>query len=91
MVILLHNHILIARNDQSEGGRVVTLISNDIANVEKSAETFHETWAQFVEVIIGTVLLAREVGWLWPVPLVMVFCQSPLKNSQAMFYSSFLT
>ncbi|KUI57164.1 Multidrug resistance-associated protein 1 [Cytospora mali] len=80
MVSLLHHRVLIARNGESEDGKVVTLISNDMSNVEKSAEMFHETWAQFVEVIVGTMLLAREVGRLWPVPFVLIFCCSQMSR-----------
>ena len=88
MISLLHNRALVARNGENEDGRVVTLITNDISNVEKSAEMFHETWAQFVEVIVGTVLLASEFGWLWPVPLAIIFRQSPCNlDSRVRFLS----
>jgi hypothetical protein len=60
-----------------EDGRAVTLlISTDAENVCQSARFFHETWAQVIEVILGTVMLSREVGWLCPVPLVIIFCTS---------------
>lgn len=71
---LLCNHILEARGEDEEDGKVVTLISNDISNVENSGEMVHETWGQASEVVLGTFLLARQVGWLWPVPLVFIFC-----------------
>ncbi|KAI0003451.1 hypothetical protein F4779DRAFT_98443 [Xylariaceae sp. FL0662B] len=58
---------------------------------------FHETWGQMFEVIVGTILLSWEVGWLWPAPLLMILCRSkgitltfslgiPLK-----YYTSMLT
>lgn len=71
---LLCSHILEARGDDEEDGKVVTLISNDISNVENSGEMVHETWGQASEVVLGTLLLARQVGWLWPVPLIFIFC-----------------
>lgn len=77
LIGLLYSHALEARgSDDEENGRVVTLLSNDIGNVEKCGEMFHETWAQALEVAVGTLLLAREVGWLWPVPIVFIFCES---------------
>lgn len=75
LIGLLHDRALNARGSDEEDGRVVTLLSNDISNVEVSAEMFHGTWGQFSEVVVGTLLLAREVGWLWPVPIVFIFCE----------------
>ena len=57
-------------------GRVLTLVSNDVDALETILESAHEIWAQTLEVVVGFFLLSREVGWLWPVPLVMIFCES---------------
>ncbi|KAK2596916.1 hypothetical protein N8I77_012799 [Diaporthe amygdali] len=73
MTSLLHSRALEVRNSEFEDGKVATLVSNDISNLENSARMFHETWAQFAEVVIGTFLLSRQVGWLWPLPLVIIF------------------
>lgn len=75
VVGLLNNKQL---NHQSAGyddARAVTLMSTDADNVVQSASMFHETWAQIIEVIIGTVMLARRVGWVCAVPFVMIFCE----------------
>lgn len=58
-----------------DDGRAVALMSTDTENVCQSARFVHETWAQVIEVILGTAMLAREVGWLSPVPLVIIFCE----------------
>ena len=63
-------------NEGSDAGRVVTIIGTDIEGLGEMGALLHGTWAQAVELIIGMVLLAREVGWLFPVPLVTVFCES---------------
>ncbi|KAJ9151860.1 Canalicular multispecific organic anion transporter 2 [Pleurostoma richardsiae] len=73
LVSLLHGSSLSSRDGESNEGKVITLISNDVTSMEKSAEMFHETWAQLLEVIVGITLLAREVGWLWPLPLLIIF------------------
>lgn len=36
----------------------------------------HESWALSVEVVIGSVFLANQVGWLWPVPHVIIIGES---------------
>lgn len=81
MVSLIHSRALEVRSEV-EDGKVATLVSNDISNMEDSARMFHETWAQFVEVVVGTFLLSRQVGWLWPLPLVLIICRKPLTLSQ---------
>lgn len=81
MVSLIHSRALEVRSEV-EDGKVATLVSNDISNMEDSARMFHETWAQFVEVVVGTFLLSRQVGWLWPLPLVLIICKKPLTLSQ---------
>lgn len=73
LIGLLHEHALEARGAGDDDGRVVTLMSNDVGNLENSGEMVHETWARFSEVVIGTYLLSRQVGWLWPVPIVFIF------------------
>lgn len=60
--------------DIYDDGRAVTLMSTDADNIGNTAEMFHETWARFLEVIVGMTMLAREVGWVWPLPLVIILC-----------------
>jgi len=47
----------------------------DADSLDGIAEMFHETWAQIIEVVIGVILLASEVGWIWPLPLFLIFCK----------------
>lgn len=59
-----------------EDGRAVTLMSTDAEALGQSASMFHELWAHIIEVLVGMAMLAREVGWVAPVPLVIIFCES---------------
>lgn len=53
----------------------VALVTTDVATLEDAVETFYMTWACVIEVIIGTTMLARQVGWVWPLPhLITIFC-----------------
>ncbi|ROV96362.1 hypothetical protein VPNG_09065 [Cytospora leucostoma] len=83
VISLLHDRVLTARDGEGSDGKVVTFMSNDVSSIEDSADLFHETWAYFVEVIVGTVLLAGEVGGLWPVPLVFIFLCSRMSRHVA--------
>jgi hypothetical protein len=49
-------------------------MSNDVSNLETVGEMVHEFWAQILEVIVGMAMLASQIGWLFPVPLVIIFC-----------------
>lgn len=75
LTAMLFDRILKARGSDEEDGKVLTLMSNDISNVESSASMIHEIWGQASEVVVGIFLLASKVGWLWPVPLVFIFCE----------------
>ncbi|ETS83153.1 hypothetical protein PFICI_05029 [Pestalotiopsis fici W106-1] len=76
LISLIHHKTLHTSSDFLNEGKVVTLMSNDVDNVSDSGEMFHQTWAQVLEVAIGIALLASEVGWVWPLPLVFIFSGS---------------
>ncbi|KAH6645218.1 P-loop containing nucleoside triphosphate hydrolase protein [Truncatella angustata] len=73
VVGLINNKSLNQQSSNYNDGKAVTLMSTDAENVGGGAQMFHETWAQTIEVVVGTVMLAREVGWVCPVPLVIIF------------------
>ncbi|KAI0135168.1 P-loop containing nucleoside triphosphate hydrolase protein [Daldinia grandis] len=54
-------------------GKVLTLTSTDVDNLDTIGEMVHETWGQVFEVAIGIAMLSWEVGWLSPVPLFIIF------------------
>ncbi|KAI5920739.1 putative ABC transporter [Camillea tinctor] len=75
LVGLIHHKTMISPVTSHDGndGKAVTLMSTDVDSLDGIGEMVHETWAQALEVTIGLVLLAREVGWLWPLPIVLIF------------------
>ncbi|EGP90788.1 putative ABC transporter [Zymoseptoria tritici IPO323] len=73
LVGLIHEKVLHSASTSFDGGDVTTLISNDVESLTSVGEMFHETWAQVVEVLIGFGLLARQVGWIWPLSLVLIY------------------
>ncbi|KAK6082594.1 ABC transporter [Seiridium cupressi] len=76
LVSLIHHKTLNTSSDILSEGKVVTLMSNDVDSLSDVAGMFHETWAQVLEVAVGLALLASEVGWLWPLPIVFIFFSS---------------
>ncbi|KXJ96142.1 ABC transporter type 1, transmembrane domain-containing protein [Microdochium bolleyi] len=73
LAALIEDKMMHSWAESSLEGVVLSLISNDIDALDSISELVHETWAQALEVFLGFFLLWREVGWLWPVPLVMIF------------------
>jgi ATP-binding cassette subfamily C (CFTR/MRP) protein 1 len=59
-----------------DDGEATTLMSTDADSLINIGSIVHEIWAQVIEVLIGISLLASEVGWIWPLPLVLIYCQS---------------
>jgi ATP-binding cassette, subfamily C (CFTR/MRP), member 1 len=61
------------QNVSYEDGNAVTLMSSDVDDLQSVGEMFHETWAQLLEVVVGTSFLATQIGWLFPVPLIIIY------------------
>ncbi|GAB1312725.1 hypothetical protein MFIFM68171_02935 [Madurella fahalii] len=57
---LINNRSLSRQSNDYDDGRAVTLVTTDAENA--------------VEVVLGMSMLAREVGWVFPVPLIIFFC-----------------
>ena len=81
LIGLIHHAALSTVSDTYEDEKSVTLMSNDVSGLENVAEMLHETWGQFLEVVVGICMLAMNVGWLWPLPLVFITCK--LKSTSA--------
>ncbi|KAK2035131.1 P-loop containing nucleoside triphosphate hydrolase protein [Colletotrichum zoysiae] len=73
VVGLINNKSFSQQSTGHDDGRAVTLMSTDAESVSQAASMFHETWAQVIEVLLGTTMLAREVGWVCLVPYVIIF------------------
>lgn len=48
-------------------------MSTDADSLDGIGEMIHETWAQAIEVLVGIGLLANQVGWIWPLPLSLIY------------------
>ncbi|CAG8906436.1 unnamed protein product [Penicillium egyptiacum] len=80
LIGLIHHQSLNLAHDRSQGSTALTLITSDIDSIESVGETFHETWARLVEVVIGTALLASRIQWFAFLPLVIIFGRWRIKE-----------
>lgn len=73
LIGLIYHRSLGVESGKHDDGNAVTLLNSDVESIQSVGQMFHETWAQFLEVLIGTALLAKQIGWLSPVPLFIIF------------------
>ncbi|RBA21188.1 hypothetical protein FPRO05_07502 [Fusarium proliferatum] len=73
LIGLINNAALRQSSSSYNDGIALTLISTDTESVMRFSSMFHETWAHVLEVIIGMAMLARQIRWAAPVPLVIIF------------------
>ncbi|KAK8134988.1 hypothetical protein PG984_007000 [Apiospora sp. TS-2023a] len=73
LVGLIHAKTMESPSMASDSGEATTLMSTDADSLDGIGEMAHETWAQVVEVLIGIGLLAGQVGWIWPLPLFLIY------------------
>ena len=73
LISLLHARSLRVASSPIHAGNALTLMSADVDSLDTSAEMLHETWGQVVEVLVGTTLLGRQLGWFALLPLLIIF------------------
>ncbi|KAI1772542.1 putative ABC transporter [Hypoxylon cercidicola] len=78
LVALIHDKALELPSIAYDNGEANALMSNDVDHLRTMIDIVHETWAYLLEVVVGIFLLAKQVGWIWPLPLVLVFVFSRL-------------
>ena len=76
LVELIYEKTLNAPSTTHKDYSAVTLMSTDVDALEDVSEMFHESWAQVLEVIVGMILLAQQIGWFCIVPLPMIYGKS---------------
>jgi hypothetical protein len=73
LVELIYEKTLSAPTTTHKDYSAVTLMSTDVDALEGVSEMFHEAWAQVLEVIVGMILLAQQIGWFCIIPLPMIY------------------
>ncbi|KAJ3575139.1 hypothetical protein NPX13_g4135 [Xylaria arbuscula] len=80
LISLIYNKTLELPGETYDTGEATTLMSTDTEGLEGIAEMVHEIWAQVLEVLIGIVLLAGQIGWIWPLPLFLIYLCSHMSR-----------
>ncbi|KAK2591919.1 hypothetical protein QQS21_010393 [Conoideocrella luteorostrata] len=71
-VSLIYNHMLTLSLSDCDDSSVITLMSTDVDEIVNCLSGLNEVWAHLIEVVLGVVLLSRQLGWVCIIPLVVV-------------------
>ncbi|PHH63516.1 hypothetical protein CDD81_5797 [Ophiocordyceps australis] len=71
-VTLIYNHMLTLSIGDYDDSAVVTLMSTDVDRIVSCLVNLNEIWARVIEVVLGVVLLAWQLGWVCLVPVLVV-------------------
>ncbi|PTB62314.1 hypothetical protein BBK36DRAFT_1172514 [Trichoderma citrinoviride] len=75
LTTLIYNKALHIGSHAAETGKVITIMSTDVDGAVEAGRMVHEAWAKLFELVLGVVLLVRQVKWLAPLPfIIIVFC-----------------
>ncbi|KAL7797360.1 ABC transporter type 1, transmembrane domain-containing protein [Trichoderma ceciliae] len=73
LTTLIYHKTLTIGSHVSDTGKVITIMSTDVDGAAEAGKMLHEAWAKVFELILGVILLVREVKWLAPLPFVIIF------------------
>ena len=75
-VSLIYSRALKIQDGLYDESASITLMSTDTERVSLAIYHLNEVWARSIEVGIAIFLLARQLGWVAVIPLVLVICKS---------------
>jgi hypothetical protein len=75
LTTLIYNKALNIGSHAAETGKVITIISTDVDGAVEAGRMVHEAWAKLFELVLGVVLLVRQVKWLAPLPFIIIVCK----------------
>ncbi|TQS33708.1 hypothetical protein Golomagni_05936, partial [Golovinomyces magnicellulatus] len=71
-VAIIYRSALQIEDGLYDESAAVTIMSTDVDQIAASLTQVNECWARLIEVIMGTVLLARELGYICTVTIILV-------------------
>ncbi|KAL3428462.1 ABC transporter [Phlyctema vagabunda] len=80
LVGIIHYKTMNSASISYDNGEAATLMSTDAESLAGIGSMAHETWAQVIEVLVGVSLLAAQVGWIWPLPLFLIYLCSHMSR-----------
>lgn len=86
-VVAMQSLTLDALSDKSSGSAILTLTGPDVSAICFAFESFHELWANVIEIILAMYLLGRELGPGCVGPVLSVIGKYPLGCEDFFFFA----
>ncbi|KAF5875138.1 putative abc multidrug protein [Botrytis fragariae] len=80
LVSLIYTKSLSIENQMDDPSSALTLMSTDVDRICQSVVMLHDLWSRPLELILGIVLLAFQIGWVCTMPLVVIFVSAILDS-----------
>ena len=72
-VSLIYRHTLLLQDtDLPDRSAAITLMSSDIDRISASLVNLNEIWARSIEVVVGVIILAYQIGWVCVMPIIII-------------------
>lgn len=84
-VSLIYSRALQIQDGLYDESASITLMSTDTDRVSLAIYNLNEVWARAIEVGIAIFLLARQLGWVAVIPLLIVICKLDTSASSCEF------
>ncbi|EED13629.1 ATP-binding cassette transporter, putative [Talaromyces stipitatus ATCC 10500] len=76
-VSLIYRHALLLQdNDLPDRSTAITLMGSDVDRISACLVNLNECWARSIEVVIGIIILAYQIGWVCVMPIAVVVVSS---------------
>ncbi|KIX97801.1 uncharacterized protein Z520_06579 [Fonsecaea multimorphosa CBS 102226] len=72
LVALIYSETLSTEQTLGDPSAVLTLMSTDVDRICQSLNMLPDLWSRPLELVVGTTLLALQIGWVSAVPLIVV-------------------
>ncbi|EXJ53578.1 uncharacterized protein A1O5_13145 [Cladophialophora psammophila CBS 110553] len=73
LVALVYSETVSMEQTFDDPSAVLTLMSTDVDRVCQSLFALPDLWSRPLELVVGTILLALQIGWVSVMPLIVVF------------------
>ncbi|KAF7947159.1 uncharacterized protein EAE97_004408 [Botrytis byssoidea] len=80
LVSLIYTKSLSIEDQMDDPSSALTLMSTDVDRICQSMVMLHDLWSRPLELIIGIVLLAFQIGWVCTMPLAVIFVSAILDS-----------
>ncbi|KAM0306073.1 hypothetical protein ACHAO8_010900 [Botrytis cinerea] len=88
LVSMIYTNSLSIEDRIDDSSAAVTLMSNDVDRICQSLIMLHDLWSRPLELLVGIILLALQIGWVSTIPLAVIFISAMLDSRVTLLIGS---